>query len=81
MKSIIPVVMAGIIAIYGVVVSVLIAGALKWKEYSIYKAWRQIVDGHIESQGFEKEPSSLTEELFSGKVPSFSTVKFLMKRN
>jgi len=29
MKSIIPVVMAGIIAIYGLVVAVLIAGALK----------------------------------------------------
>ena len=37
MKSIIPVVMAGIIAIYGVVVSVLIAGALKPAEYNIYK--------------------------------------------
>ena len=37
MKSIIPVVMAGIIAIYGVVVSVLIAGALKPDTYSIYK--------------------------------------------
>jgi len=39
MKSIIPVVMAGIIAIYGVVVSVLIAGALKPNEYSIYKGF------------------------------------------
>jgi V-type H+-transporting ATPase proteolipid subunit len=40
MKSIIPVVMAGIIAIYGVVVSVLIAGQLKdSKEYSLYKGF------------------------------------------
>ena len=44
MKSIIPVVMAGIIAIYGVVVSVLIAGSLKADTYSIYKARRQFVD-------------------------------------
>lgn len=38
MKSIIPVVMAGIIAIYGLVVAVLIAGALeKPPAYSLYK--------------------------------------------
>ena len=38
MKSIIPVVMAGIIAIYGVVVSVLIAGELDdSSKYSLYK--------------------------------------------
>ncbi len=39
MKSIIPVVMAGIIAIYGVVVAVLIAGQLKEpsKGYTLYK--------------------------------------------
>ena len=38
MKSIIPVVMAGIIAIYGVVVAVLIAGQLKAApEYTLYK--------------------------------------------
>lgn len=38
MKSIIPVVMAGIIAIYGLVVAVLIAGALdEPKNYSLYK--------------------------------------------
>jgi ATP synthase proteolipid subunit len=38
MKSIIPVVMAGIIAIYGLVVAVLIAGALEDPEkYSLYK--------------------------------------------
>ena len=38
MKSIIPVVMAGIIAIYGVVVAVLIAGQLKpAPEYTLYK--------------------------------------------
>ena len=38
MKSIIPVVMAGIIAIYGLVVAVLIAGALDEPlNYSLYK--------------------------------------------
>ena len=39
MKSIIPVVMAGIIAIYGVVVAVLIAGQLESvdKDYTLYK--------------------------------------------
>ena len=38
MKTIIPVVMAGIIAIYGVVVSVLIAGELDdSSKYSLYK--------------------------------------------
>jgi V-type H+-transporting ATPase proteolipid subunit len=37
MKSIIPVVMAGIIAIYGVVVAVLIAGQLDPEKYSLYK--------------------------------------------
>lgn len=38
MKSIIPVVMAGIIAIYGLVVAVLIAGALEPpKDYTLYK--------------------------------------------
>lgn len=38
MKSVIPVVMAGIIAIYGLVVSVLIAGELEGSpKYSLYK--------------------------------------------
>lgn len=37
MKSIIPVVMAGIIAIYGLVVAVLIAGGLDSTEYTLYK--------------------------------------------
>jgi V-type H+-transporting ATPase proteolipid subunit len=38
MKSIIPVVMAGIIAIYGVVVAVLIAGAIgPAPKYSLYR--------------------------------------------
>jgi V-type H+-transporting ATPase proteolipid subunit len=36
MKSVIPVVMAGIIAIYGLVVAVLIAGGIE-KQYSLYK--------------------------------------------
>merc|ERR1712117_377724 len=43
MKSIIPVVMAGIIAIYGVVVAVLIAGQLApagvGSEYTLYKGF------------------------------------------
>jgi V-type H+-transporting ATPase proteolipid subunit len=41
MKSIIPVVMAGIIAIYGVVVAVLIAGQLESvdKDYTLYKGF------------------------------------------
>merc|ERR1711972_99991 len=39
MKSIIPVVMAGIIAIYGVVVAVLIAGQLESSGYSLYKGF------------------------------------------
>ncbi|EJF63392.1 V-type ATPase [Dichomitus squalens LYAD-421 SS1] len=36
MKSLIPVVMSGIIAVYGLVVSVLIAGGLKPTDYSLY---------------------------------------------
>ena len=37
MKSVIPVVMAGIIAIYGLVVAVLIAGNIENNGYSLYK--------------------------------------------
>ncbi|KAI5896484.1 V-type ATPase [Schizophyllum commune H4-8] len=36
MKSLIPVVMSGIIAVYGLVVSVLIAGNLKYDSYSLF---------------------------------------------
>ncbi|KAI0699125.1 hypothetical protein BC835DRAFT_1405224 [Cytidiella melzeri] len=36
MKSLIPVVMSGIIAVYGLVVSVLIAGGVQPKDYSLY---------------------------------------------
>ncbi|KAF4617152.1 hypothetical protein D9613_005947 [Agrocybe pediades] len=36
MKSLIPVVMSGIIAVYGLVVSVLIAGSLKATDYSLF---------------------------------------------
>jgi len=39
MKSIIPVVMAGIIAIYGVVVAVLIAGQLESSGYTLYQGF------------------------------------------
>merc|ERR1719225_1179034 len=39
MKSIIPVVMAGIIAIYGVVVAVLIAGQLTSTGYTLYQGF------------------------------------------
>lgn len=46
MKSIIPVVMAGIIAIYGLVVSVLIAGVLNYSEtYSIGKGYVHFAAG------------------------------------
>ena len=38
MKSVIPVIMAGIIAIYGLVVAVLIAGNIDKDEYSLYKS-------------------------------------------
>ncbi|ALC43705.1 Vha16-2 [Drosophila busckii] len=44
MKSIIPVVMAGIIAIYGLVVAVLIAGSIN-SEYSIQKGYIQLGAG------------------------------------
>ncbi|EDV97118.1 V-type proton ATPase 16 kDa proteolipid subunit [Drosophila grimshawi] len=44
MKSIIPVVMAGIIAIYGLVVSVLIAGSLS-PEYTIRKGYIHLAAG------------------------------------
>merc|ERR1712114_98600 len=39
MKSVVPVVMAGIIAIYGVVVAVLIAGQLQPNDYTLYKGF------------------------------------------
>lgn len=39
MKSVIPVVMAGIIAIYGLVVAVLIANAIDDKTYTLYKSF------------------------------------------
>merc|ERR1712107_928010 len=49
MKSIIPVVMAGIIAIYGVVVAVLIAGQLApagvGSEYTLYKGFEHLGAG------------------------------------
>jgi len=39
MKSVIPVVMAGIIAIYGLVVAALIANALDPKEYTLFQSY------------------------------------------
>ncbi|XP_031564593.1 V-type proton ATPase 16 kDa proteolipid subunit-like [Actinia tenebrosa] len=39
MKSIIPVVMAGIVAIYGLVVAVLIGSAIDPKEYTLFKSF------------------------------------------
>merc|ERR1719373_684765 len=45
MKSIIPVVMAGIIAIYGVVVAVLIAGNLDSSGYSLYQGFVHLGSG------------------------------------
>jgi len=51
MKSIIPVVMAGIIAIYGLVVAALVANAIKAPpEYSLYQSVHQlsIITTHIQ---------------------------------
>jgi len=45
MKSIIPVVMAGILAIYGVVVAVLIAGQLTDKGYTLFKGFLHLGAG------------------------------------
>jgi len=45
MKSIIPVVMAGIIAIYGLVVAVLITNGLQPKGYSLYKSFLDLGAG------------------------------------
>lgn len=44
MKSVIPVVMAGIIAIYGLVVAVLISGDIE-KDYSLYKSFHHLGAG------------------------------------
>lgn len=45
MKSVIPVVMAGIIAIYGLVVAVLIAGNIDKDNYSLYKSFHHLGAG------------------------------------
>jgi len=45
MKSVIPVVMAGIIAIYGLVVAVLIANNIAVDNYGLYKAFLQLGAG------------------------------------
>ncbi|CAF0873075.1 unnamed protein product [Adineta ricciae] len=45
MKSVIPVVMAGIIAIYGLVVAVLIANNISTENYGLYKAFLQLGAG------------------------------------
>jgi len=45
MKSIIPVVMAGILAIYGVVVAVLIAGQLSATEYTLFNGFLHLGAG------------------------------------
>ena len=45
MKSIIPVVMAGIIAIYGLVVAVLITNGLKTSGYKLYKSFLDLGAG------------------------------------
>lgn len=45
MKSVIPVVMAGIIAIYGLVVAVLIANNISTDNYGLYKAFLQLGAG------------------------------------
>ncbi|KAF8073597.1 vacuolar ATP synthase proteolipid subunit [Lyophyllum atratum] len=45
MKSLIPVVMSGIIAVYGLVVSVLIAGALRPDNYSLFSGFTHLGAG------------------------------------
>ncbi|PPQ65395.1 hypothetical protein CVT26_000020 [Gymnopilus dilepis] len=45
MKSLIPVVMSGIIAVYGLVVSVLIAGSLKATNYSLFAGFTHLGAG------------------------------------
>ncbi|XP_032682155.1 V-type proton ATPase 16 kDa proteolipid subunit [Odontomachus brunneus] len=45
MKSIIPVVMAGIIAIYGLVVAVLIAGSLEREDYKLFTGFAHLGAG------------------------------------
>jgi V-type H+-transporting ATPase proteolipid subunit len=45
MKSVIPVVMAGIIAIYGLVVAVLIANSIKPNEYTLFKSFTHLGAG------------------------------------
>ncbi|KAJ8080585.1 v-type proton ATPase 16 kDa proteolipid subunit 2 [Marasmius tenuissimus] len=45
MKSIIPVVMSGIIAVYGLVVSVLIAGGLTPRDYSLFAGFTHLGAG------------------------------------
>ncbi len=51
MKSIIPVVMAGIIAIYGLVVSVLIANGMNSTGYSLFKSVLLLSSRHSRMQG------------------------------
>jgi len=45
MKSIIPVVMAGIVAIYGLVIAVIIGSNMKGDNYSLYKSFRDLGAG------------------------------------
>jgi len=45
MKSLIPVVMSGIIAVYGLVVSVLIAGSLKPGDYTLFAGFTHLGAG------------------------------------
>merc|ERR1719511_187766 len=63
MKSIIPVVMAGIIAIYGVVVAVLIAGQLTPENYTLYKGFVHLGVGDAGVRGTAQQP-----RLFVGMI-------------
>lgn len=45
MKSVIPVIMAGILAIYGLVVGALIAGSIKENDYSLFKSFIHLGSG------------------------------------
>lgn len=65
MKSVIPVVMAGIIAIYGLVVAVVIAGGIDGApgKYSLFK-WATIRGRNLGSSAFYKFSVDWLEEVF-----------------
>ena len=44
-KSVIPVIMAGILGIYGLIVAIIIGQKLKNEQYTYYEAWRHLAGG------------------------------------